>query len=140
MKIDKAVELFFQVNKMFHSSLKNSECVPLSMPQMATMMYITHSKDVLLKDVAKFLKVTNASASALVQNLCEKGYVQKLENKKDRRATSIIVSDAGKAVLQEGKKCMSKVIRPFLSDLSDTELDSLVNIFQKLIENGSKLK
>ncbi len=140
MKEEIAIELLFQINRLFHDSMRKSGVIDcLSRPQLETIMFIHHNEKVLLKDIADNFKITNASASALIKKLEEKNLVTKKTNEKDKRSAILAISEEGLQKMKQGKKKIAKVLSHLFTNISDQELDNLIKISQKIITNHENI-
>jgi DNA-binding MarR family transcriptional regulator len=73
----------------------------LSVPQFRGLNYIAHHDGSSLSEVAAFLGVTLATASAMVDRLVRAGHVQSTPAADDRRRVQLKITAAGRSLLDE---------------------------------------
>lgn len=84
-----------------------------------------------MSELASALHITAGAVTTAATLLIEQNYITRLHNDKDRRVIRLALTDKGRktlAVLQkEGRDMMQYVFQ----DLSDSELQKLIKIFQR---------
>lgn len=94
----------------------------LSVPQFRCLGFIGRHAGCSISDVAGFLGVTLATASAMVDRLVRGGYVSPSTAAADRRRTELRLSAAGKALLDEIRRGARADLANTLSDATPAEL------------------
>jgi len=103
----------------------------LKMPQMFALIFIKE-RNPKMRDIAKVLGIKDASATALVEKLVNKGLVKRCSNKKDRRVVSLCLTETGKNFIERSHKNISKEV--FIFDcLTESEQKQFIDILKKLI-------
>lgn len=82
-----------------------------------------------IKDIAKLMNITMASASSLVKGMEKAGLVERALSPNDRRASIIKVSPSGKEIL---KKAREHITQGTFEKLSQAEKETLLIIFKKI--------
>jgi DNA-binding MarR family transcriptional regulator len=82
-------------------------------------------EDVNVKDVADSLSMSLPAMSRALDKLVQRGYVERVESEKDRRARLVRLLPAGRAVLDEIEQARKSAVEEFTATLSDEERAAL---------------
>ncbi len=91
-----------------------------------------------LKEISEQSHISKGMLSVAVQSLVEKGYVQRVEDKNDRRRNILTVTPMGEKLIGEIEEKIKRYVKDDLYILSDEELDTLIRaieIFKKISKN-----
>src|SRR4051812_13421698 len=91
-------------------------------------------EDVNVKDVADRLSMSLPAMSRSLDKLVQRGYVERIESEKDRRAKHVRLLPAGRAVLDEIEQARKSVIEGFTATLSDDERAALHAALLPIVE------
>ena len=91
-------------------------------------------EDVNVKDVADGLHMSLPAMSRSLDKLVQRGYVERLESEKDRRAKLVRLLPAGRAVLDEIEQARVSVVEEFTAALSDDERAALHAALLPIVE------
>ena len=90
-------------------------------------------KDVYQKNIEEFLAVSKSTASELISNLENNGYISRVKEENDGRLRKIILLEKG----YETNKVIGKTIQDFekklQSKLTEDELENFFRIVDKLV-------
>jgi DNA-binding MarR family transcriptional regulator len=73
----------------------------LSMPQLHLLMFLHHGGNRGVNEIGDCLETTSAAASQLVDRLVNAGFVARHENPDDRRGRTIVVTEKGRAFVED---------------------------------------
>ncbi len=85
--------------------------------------------------LAKKLNITTARIARALNTLENKGYIERNNDDNDKRKTYIKLTNIGEEKLDKEKKCRDKFLENIIKGLSDDELESFINIFEKMAKN-----
>ena len=85
--------------------------------------------------LAKALNITTARIARALNTLENKGYITRINDDNDKRKTYIELTDIGQKQLEKEKKCRDKFLENIIKGLSDDELESFINIIEKMAKN-----
>ncbi|MCC7197269.1 MarR family transcriptional regulator [Candidatus Peregrinibacteria bacterium] len=88
-----------------------------------------------IKDLAEKFCMTPSAATQFVNQLVKNAFVERKEDKADRRKIYIELTEKGKKIIKKAKKLHLASLTKMLAPLSDQELIQLKNIQQKIIKN-----
>ncbi len=106
----------------------------LTLHQLQTMFYIAKQRQVRMADVAQNFNVTKPTATVLIDNLVQNGYLKRTVGKTDKREVKISLAKKGQRILDQAKKIRSAKINHILSFVSDSEKRQLKKILQVVVE------
>jgi DNA-binding MarR family transcriptional regulator len=91
-------------------------------------------EDVNVKDVADRLSMSLPAMSRALDKLVQRGYVDRIESEKDRRAKHVRLLPAGRAVLDEIEHARINAVEEFTATLSDNERAALHAALLPIVE------
>jgi DNA-binding MarR family transcriptional regulator len=107
----------------------------LSFTQVKTLNLLRISdEDVNVKDVADGLHMSLPAMSRSLDKLVQRGYVERLESEKDRRAKLVRLLPAGRAVLDEIEQARKSAVEELTATLSDDERAALHAALLPIVE------
>ena len=92
------------------------------------------SGDVNVKDVATSLNMSFPAMSRSLDQLVQRGYVDRHESEKDRRAKLVRLLPAGRAVLDDIEQARVSALEEFTARLSDEERTALHATLLPIVE------
>jgi DNA-binding MarR family transcriptional regulator len=106
----------------------------LSFTQVKTLNLLRDSGDVNVKDVATSLNMSLPAMSRSLDQLVQRGYVDRHESEKDRRAKLVRLLPAGRAVLDDIERARVSALEEFTAALSDDERAALHATLLPIVE------
>ncbi|NCC86789.1 MAG: MarR family transcriptional regulator [Clostridia bacterium] len=105
--------------------------------EMATLKIILKSenKEIRVCEIAKKLNISAPAVSRTLRKLEEKGCIERITNKTDRRNTNIKVTKKGKDTFYTDMHIMGNFLNCSLEHLSDDEAEQLIFLIRKLHES-----
>jgi DNA-binding MarR family transcriptional regulator len=86
-----------------------------------------------LGEIAKALKLSKPSVTAIVEKLAAKGYIQKFQSDEDRRSFHVHLSVRGKKLVEMHDETHHKIADLFRSNLNEKDLKALVALLNKVV-------
>lgn len=83
-------------------------------------------------DIAAADRISQPTATTLVQKLEERGWVRRTTDPTDARAVRIAITDAGRTAITEFRQSAADALAPGLSELSAEDLQALARGVQAL--------
>lgn len=84
--------------------------------------------------IADKLQVTSGGVTVLTTKLLKSGYIERTQNKLDRRAAQITITEDGLQVLQSSKNHIDTLAESIFGELSNEEISLMQNLFQKCLK------
>ncbi len=94
------------------------------MIQFRVLSYLTEGP-LTLSILAKKRRVSLQSAGELVQGLVERGWIVRIPDPKDRRQSTLHLTDAGRAQYLRAQGAMIRHLVPFLDTLTPAEMSAV---------------
>jgi len=86
-----------------------------------------------LGEIAKALKLSKPSVTAIVNKLASKGYVDKFQSDEDRRSFHVHLSVKGKKLVKMHAETHNKIVDILQNSLDSKDLKNLVTILNKVV-------
>lgn len=135
------VDMFNQILTLEETYIKEKG-IKLSMSEIHTLEAIQKSEGKTMSEVAKRLRITQGTLTVNINRLTNKGYVYRVQDKKDRRIYRLKLTDKAESVLEIHDYFHNELIDQLISKLSVDEkkllADSLSQLnlyFKDLIKN-----
>lgn len=88
-----------------------------------------------LGEIAKALKLSKPSVTAIVDKLASKGYINKFQSDEDRRSFHVHLSAKGKKLVKMHGETHNKIVDMLQNNLDSKDLKNLVTILNKVVSN-----
>jgi DNA-binding MarR family transcriptional regulator len=101
-------------------------------PQIFILIYLNKMKELRMTDVARYLSVTTAAATGLVERLVKSGYVQRVYDPSDRRIIKVKLTPKGIGVVK--KIIVNKVsrIKEVFGKLSASDREDYLRVLTRI--------
>ena len=86
-----------------------------------------------LGEIAKALKLSKPSVTAIVDKLASKGYIEKFQSDEDRRSFHVHLSTKGKNLVKMHAQTHNKIVDMLQDNLDSRDLKNLVTILNKVV-------
>jgi len=86
-----------------------------------------------LGEIAKALKLSKPSVTAIVDKLASKGYIEKFQSDEDRRSFHVHLSAKGKNLVKMHGETHNKIVEMLQNTLDSKDLKKLVTILNKVV-------
>lgn len=112
----------------------------LSMSQMATMQMLHRHGECGVSNIADYLDITPAASSQLLNKLVDEGWIERQEDKLDRRVKKIALTPKGERIVQESIQARQYWFDPLIATLSSEEKELTQDALTMLIDKAAVLK
>jgi len=125
--------LFYNISRMlYHIGQYHSPEIKLTIEQLQALIFICENKSVRMNDLAKFLGISAATATALINRLITNGWIIREEGVKDRRVVNISLQIDGKAKLRKILSHKMQALNAALDTLNKNEKEHFFKTLKKL--------
>lgn len=143
--IEKISENLFKLGRMIIvKNLKESFHKFNITPSQGRVLHIVeHKKDVNIKEIASCMSISSSAATQLVDELVNHGFLTREPSTEDRRFLHIKLTEESRDQLKKFKEAKSKEMSQIFEVLTDTELETFLNITEKIssyINTNNKTK
>jgi DNA-binding MarR family transcriptional regulator len=97
----------------------------LSMGQLKALVALATAGDMNVSELANWLKTSKPSASILVDRLVHLGYVERMEDRDDRRRTLVMLSATGRELVARLQRSGGEQMEGWMAQLSPEDLAAL---------------
>lgn len=134
------IDIFNEVLAIQEFALQENG-IKLSISEVHTLEAIEKAKeDNKMTDVAQLLNITASTLSINVNRLVKKGYIDKVQDEKDRRVVHLVLTNAAVNVLEIHHQFHKELIDSFFTDLHIDEDDVLLQSLETVLEHLKNLK
>ena len=118
----------------------NLESVGLGSTMYSMLRHLYEDGPMPMAEVAGLLMVTPGWITGLVDSMEEKGLVERIRNKEDRRIIDIRITESGSALYKKASEIHMEFIKDCLQQLDDSEALTLLENMEKLRSTVAKRK
>ena len=126
------LEVLPAVMNALRSGMRNHIGEGLSVPQFRCLQFVEATAGASITEVATFLGVSLATASAMVDRLVRAGYVLASTSAEDRRRSRLHISVSGRSLLRRMRRGAQRELAGALGSRSAAELSDLLDGFAVL--------
>lgn len=110
--------------------------IPVTPEQFHLLKIIASKEDAIQAELAEIVQLDKSGVMRHIDQMEQKGYVQRVNDANDRRKKYIVLTDAGKALLDKCKVILNELSSTILKGISDAELLIFKQVLNKLKENA----
>lgn len=85
-----------------------------------------------IQQIKERILIASSSTTYLIDKLCEKGFVERVTDQRDRRITYATLTDEGRQLIEDIFPAHADLITESFSRLTDEELMNLRNLLKKM--------
>lgn len=127
-------------NKYCHDNpLENDE---LSRSCKGIIIYLYDNSDEIIcqKDIEREFSIRKSTASSVISNMEDKGYVKRVSVEGDKRLKHIVLTEKAKTITDHIKSSQDYINEIISKDISDQEMEYFTATLDKMIENLKEKK
>ncbi len=127
----KYIEILVKLRKIIRSinleSKKIEKELGVSIPQLLVLQYLSDQQDyrAFAKDIKAYINLNASTVSGIISRLEAKGFVARLPEPNDKRATYITLTAKGAELLQESPTTLQEKLSQKLKKLTPEQIDEL---------------
>ncbi len=131
--VNRLINLFFMTNRSLHQHLQKAKFVKtFSLLQFIAMRTVEDEKEISMKDVARILSITPASATSLVNGLVRRNALERTSDRSDRRIIRLRITASGRKALQAAEGVAKGELKRVFSQLSYRDRNGMIAVLGKL--------
>ena len=119
-----------KISGLFSEDISFAEYIMLQL--ITEMLNETGSTDVWVSDIVKRVEVTPQAVSKFMNLAVGKGYIERFENKSDRRSMGVRITDHGRVVLSKTGEELTAFRKSVFKEFSEEELATMDELMRKL--------
>jgi DNA-binding MarR family transcriptional regulator len=130
--IDKLSELV----EKFKTQLLSGDLKEYTLRQLYYIELVNKHEDISVSEIAKMLDVKKSTVSVAVNQLIEQRIVTKIQSSADKRFYFLQLTPKGKKIMEMHMQVHRDAIKEILKVLNPEEVDSFIEIVNKIAESG----
>lgn len=131
---DALYHTYYGIQRIEEEELKKSRFNDLTPKELHAIDAITMCENPTVSQVAGKLHLSRATMTVTVDRLVRKGYVERVRSQKDRRIVHLKLTMRGRVVGRAYHTYHNRMVRSFLQNRTDEELQTIYNAFKNLDE------
>ncbi|MGL5695342.1 MAG: MarR family winged helix-turn-helix transcriptional regulator [Peptostreptococcaceae bacterium] len=92
-------------------------------------------KGIKASELSKCLMIAKPAISKVINALEEKGYVERIADKSDRRVVYINITEAGISILDEENKRFEMFTKRVVEKMGEEDTDEMIRLFKKMYDS-----
>jgi DNA-binding MarR family transcriptional regulator len=131
------IPIIMQSKRLVHNKMMNRiemsvAKAKLSEPHIRILIILSKHKDITMTGLGKLLMISKPNATPLIDILVELKMVDRISDPKDRRLVNIQLTKKGLEFIQSYKEIMREEAKKGLVRFSEDDMDSYIDILQKM--------
>lgn len=132
-KIEQLMGSFLHLKRSMNRQLVGSDHCTATPVQIGILLIISKG-ETRISDIATIIQASTSAVTQQVNQLVDGGFVKKTESEHDKREQILVLTIAGKHVIDMKLKLMRDRVEQLISDLTDEEIDKFVEISNKIAD------
>ncbi|MEX3745133.1 MULTISPECIES: MarR family winged helix-turn-helix transcriptional regulator [Lysinibacillus] len=130
-------EVVSSIERKWANEWNNQNVLGFSKSHILILDYLSQEGPKRPSAIADRLKVTTGGVTVLTSKLINAGFIEKTQHATDRRAFQLIITPDGKDILEKSRQQVSEILNNMFGMLSAEEIQTLREIFAKLLNSES---
>jgi len=126
-------EVVSSIERKWANEWNNHNVLGFSKSHILILDYLSQEGPKRPSAIADRLKVTTGGVTVLTSKLINAGFIEKTQHATDRRASQLKITSDGEDILEESRQQVSAIIQNMFGMLSADEVQTLRDIFAKLL-------
>ncbi|AIE60025.1 MarR family winged helix-turn-helix transcriptional regulator [Bacillus methanolicus] len=131
-KLERLEQAYVSFMRQLGPKLSEDTELGLTGPQFYILHLLSKKEKFMVTEIASEMGVRPSAITVMVERLHKNGLVIRDRDENDRRVVFIQLTDKGYEILQKAKQKRFQTISNYLKHLESEELESLVQIYEKL--------
>ena len=135
MEYDEMLDLIFNnLKSLFYPEEWLDLDLSFSKSELFALLLVDRHGEIIMSQVADFIKVPMSTATGIAERLVKKGYLKRERSESDRRIVVVKLTEKGKDLIGELKNTASEYLRLINESLTDEERQVLMKAFLKIVQ------
>lgn len=110
----------------------------LSKTELLTLLVVERHGEVIMSQIAEYIKIPLSTSTGLVNRLVRNGYLKRERSESDRRIVAIQLTDQGKSIVLDFQATISHYLEQVESVLTEEDRLVIYNVFLKVVDALNK--
>ncbi|WP_195251144.1 MarR family winged helix-turn-helix transcriptional regulator [Romboutsia sp. 1001713B170207_170306_H8] len=97
-------------------------------------------KGVKASDLSKYSMITKPAISKLINTLEEKGFVERVADKSDRRVVYVNLTNSGEEILIKENQMFEEFTQKVVEKMGEKDTDEMIRLFKKMYDSIVEIK
>lgn len=106
----------------------------LTLPQILILDFLNQQGESKMTDIARFMRVTTAAMTGIVERLVRDGYVLRVYSPQDRRIIKIKLTSRGSALIKQINEQRRKMVIKIFGNISEVDRQDYLRILMQIKE------
>ena len=111
--------------RFIRHEMRRNRQAELTVPQFRALIFVSHSENASLSEMAEHLGLSLPATSRMVESLVKRGWILRQNRSNDRRCVSLSLTTRGTAVLRAAVESTQVSLSARLKSLSPKELSAI---------------
>jgi DNA-binding MarR family transcriptional regulator len=111
---------------------RKSELSPIAI----SILYHSHTSKLQVTDISRLFDIKKSTASGYVDNLEQKGYVNRVKDEKNRRNTYVVPTEKGEKWVLSKETVLSGYIKKHMANLNESEQKEFIDLLTKFVKES----
>ncbi len=143
MKSDRINEFLKIMQRLHKNSLRFKSQTGIPHTEFHILQYLANHEQketgVSISEISENIEISKPAVSQLVNALEEKGLVERVTTKKDRRVVYVVSTEAGMTLVKNTRKGMNARVEAILDQMGDEDAAEFLRLFDKFSQIMSEL-
>src|SRR3990172_5882015 len=131
---DQVLEVIPLVMRVIRKEFRSQRDPELTLPEFRSLAFVNRSAGCSLNEVAEHIGLEPPTASKLVENLVQRGLVNREEDRNDRRRVQLSISPKGKKSMDAAYEHTREFLTERLGHLAENEREEVLRAIEILRE------
>lgn len=96
---------------------------------------MVNPEGVMLRELAETLSLSNSAVSVMVENMVQRGVLERIQSPADRRKVMIRISDTGMGKIREYDDFLNKFVAEFFTAVNPDEANGFTAVLEKFVKH-----
>ncbi len=131
--VSQLINLFFMTTRSLHKHIQKAEVVKaFSLLQFIAMRVVVEEDSISMKNMARILSITPASATSLINGLVKMDALERIADVSDRRIIRLRATAYGRKTLNAAESRAKKELKGVFVQLTDSDRSTMIVVLKKL--------
>lgn len=123
-----------KITHKLHQKMMSQYCGELT-PEQGKLLYLIQYEKMSQKEIAKLLRITEATLSVRIKRLLDSGWIERETDKDDKRVNSIVLSHKGEELMKTLEQQFHKYKTIMCKGISLEDYETVLRVIHQIQEN-----
>ncbi|WP_019155756.1 MarR family winged helix-turn-helix transcriptional regulator [Robertmurraya massiliosenegalensis] len=138
--VERYVDVSFSVTKKAEALISEQLGSNLTHEQLHILRYINRVVSCTSTILAEEFEVKKSAITAIITRLCDKGFIQRTRDEKDRRVVYLTLTEKGEEFYRKVEERVNQLVQGLISQFEPSEIEQFIGTYEKLNRAFIELK